>query len=195
MATDNISHFEIELRYKVDSVEGLKTFLSENARLVSSNVNQKDSYFSPENKDFFAVDYPFEWLRVRKSEKGNFFAYKHFYPENSPINSHCEEHETKIDNYDALNTILLKLGFKLKLVVEKTRTTWIYENVEIVIDEVNGLGSFIELEAKGHFNSVDDANKCLYTFVDKIKHYLGVENQKGYANLLLDRLKADNLNN
>ncbi len=47
-----------------------------------------------------------------------------------------------------MTKILLALNFKEIVVVEKTRSTWVYKEAEVALDEVKGLGVFIELEMK-----------------------------------------------
>jgi adenylate cyclase class 2 len=67
MAHENI---EIELKFPLKNPEEVAKFLNEKAELKSRDVTQKDTYFTAPHRDFLAVKYPFEWLRLRESEKG-----------------------------------------------------------------------------------------------------------------------------
>lgn len=56
------------------------------------------------------------------------------------------------------------LDFKAVIVVEKTRSSWEIKNIEVPVDEVTNLGTFIELEAKGEFESIKKAKEHLFSF-------------------------------
>lgn len=56
------------------------------------------------------------------------------------------EHEVKVDSRSELEAILTFLGYKEMVTVRKTRRTAHYQNWEICIDDVEELGSFIEVE-------------------------------------------------
>ncbi|MEM6282784.1 MAG: class IV adenylate cyclase [Chloroflexota bacterium] len=55
------------------------------------------------------------------------------------------EAEVAVSNYDAMNTILTRLGFHPYMVYEKYRTTYTFDNAEIVLDEMP-YGDFVEIE-------------------------------------------------
>jgi adenylate cyclase class 2 len=59
-----------------------------------------------------------------------------------------EEHETEIASADALRAILAALGLRPVLAFEKQRSTWHLGEAEVVIDEIEGLGTFLEIEAE-----------------------------------------------
>src|SRR5690606_8258692 len=52
-------------------------------------------------------------------------------------------------NKDTARNIILALDFKLLTKVDKTRMKYLYNDFEISLDEVMGLGSFVEVEYKG----------------------------------------------
>ena len=177
---------EIEIKLPLQNPDEVKQFLNENAKLVSENIYQKDSYFVPIHRDFLAIKYPFEWLRLRKSPKGMFITYKHFFPENVKKTDYCDEFETKIDNFEAMEKMFKSLDFKDVVVVEKSRTTWILEEVEIAIDYVTDLGFHIELEAKGSFENPQDGKSYLYRILKKLNAKVGEEDLRGYPFRILE---------
>lgn len=183
MSNDNI---EIEIKLPLSNPIEVKRFLNENAKLVSEDVYQNDSYYTPIHRDFLAVKYPFEWLRLRKSPRGAFITYKHFFPENAKKTDYCDEFEAKIDNFEAIEKIFKSLDFKEAVVVEKTRTTWIFEEVEIALDEVADLGSYVELEAVGNFNNPKDGKEYLYKILKKLNADVGEEDLRGYPFRILE---------
>jgi adenylate cyclase class 2 len=177
---------EIEVKFSLFNVEEVINFLNSNAEKISENILQKDTYLTPQHKNFLDTEFPFEWLRIRESNKGICINYKHFYPENKKEIDYCDEFETKVID-PIIIKILSCLDFKELVVVEKKRTTWIFKNVEIAIDEVNELGKFIELEITTHFDNPKKAKEFLYELVNEIGANVGEEDYRGYPFLLLEK--------
>ncbi|NOQ55943.1 MAG: class IV adenylate cyclase [Nanohaloarchaea archaeon] len=181
-----MSNNDIEIKYPLKNPDEVKQFLNKNAKLISENIYQKDSYYVPTHRDFLVVKYPFEWLRLRESSKGIFITYKHFYPNNVKKTDYCDEFETKIDNIKTMEKMFENLDFKNVVIVKKSRITWIFEEVEIVIDEVTDLGFYIELEAKKDFKNPKDGKAYLYTILKKINVKVGEEDLRGYPFRILE---------
>jgi adenylate cyclase class 2 len=83
-------------------------------------------------------------LRLRRIGKRGVLTYKQRFPSNSDI-KHQREDETRVDDPDAMESILEALGFLPALVYEKRRETWVLGKTEIVIDELP-FGLFMEIE-------------------------------------------------
>lgn len=64
------------------------------------------------------------------------------------------EHETAVDDADALADILDGLGFDPAATVEKERAYWSLDGFTVTLDAVEKLGEFVEIERE-----VDDANE------------------------------------
>ena len=58
------------------------------------------------------------------------------------------EAETEVGDFDAMDLILKRLGFRPYMVYEKYRTTYTLDGVEIVLDEMP-YGNFVEIEGDG----------------------------------------------
>jgi len=56
------------------------------------------------------------------------------------------EHEVEVSSREEMEQALFLMGFKEAIRVNKTRVTTRYDNCEICIDEIENLGSFIEME-------------------------------------------------
>jgi len=184
MSSNNI---EIEIKLPLINPQEVREFLNTHAKLVSENIYQKDTYFVPQHRDFLAEKYPFEWLRLRQSSKDISINYKHFHPENVEKTDYCDELETKIGDSSVMENMLKSLDFKEVIVVEKSRTTWLFEDVEIVVDEVSNLGSYIELEATKHFENPLDGRPYLFDFLKRLNAQVGEEDLRGYPFRILEK--------
>lgn len=179
---------EIEIKFALKNPLEVSRFLDANAQPNTKSVSQKDTYFVPAHRDFLSVKYPFEWLRIRESPNGASINYKHFYPEDSEVTDYCDEFETKVESPVVLKKILQSLDFKEAVKVEKVRSTWVFENVEVAIDEVKNIGSFIELEAMVHLDAPPEVKKLLYSTPKK--NQVGEEDLRGYPYMVWAKSKS-----
>lgn len=83
-------------------------------------------------------------LRLRKTDSKTVLTYKESLASDSDIKRRIE-HETAVTDGAAMQAILESLGYKQSLVYEKRRQTWVFETVEIVVDELP-FGLFLEIE-------------------------------------------------
>lgn len=96
-------------------------------------------------------------LRIRRTEAATILTLKQRVPFNSDI-KHQIEHETEVSDHNAMREIIGQLGLKPLMIYEKKRTTWRYEDAEIVLDELP-FGSFMEIE--GSEDAILQAEKDL----------------------------------
>jgi adenylate cyclase, class 2 len=85
-------------------------------------------------------------LRLRRVSGNATLTYKKRFPSASAIKQQREE-ETGVEDPEAMEAILMALGFTPALVYEKRRQTWRLGNTEIVID-VLPFGLFMEIEGR-----------------------------------------------
>jgi adenylate cyclase, class 2 len=83
-------------------------------------------------------------LRLRRVGKRGILTYKERFPTRSDI-KHQQEDETRVDDPEAMASILDAMGFTPAVVYEKRRETWRLGKTEIVIDELP-FGLFMEIE-------------------------------------------------
>lgn len=184
MASDNI---EIEIRIRLDEqkMEQVRKKLGEIAEFVKSS-SQKDEYFTPAHRNFIAPKFPSEWLSVRSRNGKTILNYKHFYPENVEITTHCNEFETEISDENSLQKILESLDFRPLMVIEKERDYYTYgDEFEIVLDNVKDLGFFVEIEALKDFGGHEQTKKRLMEFAAKIGIDATNMDPRGYIEMLL----------
>jgi len=145
--------------------------------------HQNDHYYAHPGRDFARTD---EALRIREDEDRVQLTYK------GPLidevaKTRCEL-ETGIDSAEIAAEILESLGFRPVRVVAKQRRpfelSWQGVSVEAVIDRVEGLGDFVELETISDPDSHQAARDHLLALAAE----LGLERseRRSYLCLLLD---------
>ncbi|ACX73426.1 adenylyl cyclase CyaB [Methanocaldococcus vulcanius M7] len=132
---------EVEVKVKIDNKEEISKKLKELGFKYIKKKFQEDIYFNGIDRDFKKTD---EALRIR-DEDGNFFiTYKG--PKLDNISKTREEIEVKIEDKEKMRKILKKLGFKEVPPIRKIREIYKKGDIEASIDEVDSLGTFLELE-------------------------------------------------
>ena len=137
-----VSVMEVESKYRSpgnDKVE--KSLVRLGAKKVSEET-MEDAYFSHPARDFGKTD---EALRLRKIADGAELSYKgpRIKMEHAKAR---EEISLRIDNALTVQRILERLGFKEFCVIKKNRKSYQLDKLRVDIDDVDGLGEFVELE-------------------------------------------------
>jgi len=78
-----------------------------------------------------------------------------------------EEVEVRISDVNAMERILIKLGFKPRLKIHKVRTEYLLPKGKVFMDRIRGLGTFVEVEALGR--SREEAECRLKELVKELK--------------------------
>jgi len=96
------------------------------------------------------------------------------------------EWESEIKDVKKLEDILLKCGFKLFGIIDKKRWQYKYNEFEINLDNIKGLGRFIEIEIFDY--NKDNGLKKIEDLMEKI----GIKKMihKGYINILREKKYA-----
>lgn len=131
---------EIEVKYRVKDLAVARQKLIELGCSFSEPVIQDDTIFINYNRPFIEFVPGDIFLRIRQSNDKAIFTFK----QGEEMNS--IERETVIENSAQLEDILGFLGFRPVVRVRKSRSKSRYEPYEVCLDEVESLGSFIELE-------------------------------------------------
>jgi len=179
---------DIEIKIRLTETEFLmiKEKLAKIAQFQNKS-DQMDKYFMPPNKNFLEPKYPFEWLSLRKRDEKVQLTYKHFYPENEKIRTHCDELETDILNLEQFEKTLRALDFKELITIKKERDVWIFDEFEIALDIVKDLGYFIEIEALKDFGGIEETRKKLLNFAILLGADISRIQKGNYPFLLLEK--------
>ncbi|MEN9625771.1 MAG: hypothetical protein RL557_99 [archaeon] len=183
---DSKNNREIELKFPLLN----PTTLIEKLKLIAQSEKgedvQRDIYYTPFHRNFLDIKPISEWLRLRESKKGFSLNYKKWHNEKGDTIS-CDEFETSLENTEVLKNIFKRLDFKELITVEKNRIVFNYKDTEIAIDDVQGLGTFIEIESNGNFVSVEETEKHLHSVLMEIGAKVGTQDFEGYPSLLLKK--------
>jgi len=181
---------EVEIKVKVDNFEEIKKKVSEIGKLIKS-IKQVDDYFVPCQRDFFAnKPQPVEHLRIRTNPDKSVFEYTKTINLKENLDYDCaEEYETEISNPEEFRKVLDFLDFKKVVTVDKQREYWMCGEIEVALDIVKNLGTFVEAEAKGDFRSNKDAKKACIGFLESlgVKEVGKKQTKKGYPSLILEK--------
>ena len=178
---------EIELKFKLDEKEfsEIKEKISKIAKFIK-NISHKDEYISPPHKDFLKPKYPYEWLRIGERGNKTILNYKHFYPEEVEVHTHCDELEFEAENAEQLRQMFSALNFKTNVVIEKQRQAYNYnDEFEIAFDTVKEIGYFIEIEAIKHSESIEKTREKLFEFAKSLGIDISTSDKRGYPYLLM----------
>ena len=97
------------------------------------------------------------------------------------------EHEVVVDSADEARGILDMLGLKEAVRVVKKRQTCECNGYEICIDEIEGLGSFIELEKIDELGEADRIQQEMFAFLKTLGISPEDHVKKGYDILMLEK--------
>lgn len=179
---------EIEIKIKLDETSFLK--VKEKLDKIADfkkKLQQVDDYFTPIHRNFVEPKFPYEWLRIGKRGGKVILNYKHFYPENVEVATHCDEFETEIQDAQQLQKILSVLNFKKLVTVDKEREVYTSEEFEIVLDVVKQLGHFIEIEAIKDLGSVEETREKLFEFAKNLGIDTSNPDKRGYPFLMMEK--------
>jgi len=179
--------YEVEQKFRTGDRTALEAELRRLGAVVGATSVQVDCYFRHPARDFAKTD---EALRIRSVGDQHFVTYKG--PKIDRETKTRQELELPLGSGEqtlaGFTQLLEALGFSRVREVRKTRRAfhvqWNGANVEGAVDNVDGLGEFIELEIVADANDVDSARKAILSLAEK----LGLESpeRRSYLEMLLE---------
>lgn len=177
---------EIKLRCPPGAAGELRQRLASGGFREERVCRQVDRYYNHPSRDFFRTD---EALRLRTVTGGGApelteLTYKS--ANRTSDGQLREELELAVASGDIMETILLRLGFVPAAVVDKRRRSFCRGNVTVCEDEVEGLGSFVEIECLSQ-----ESDAAAPDVVRAVREELGLsalaQEDRTYLELLLRR--------
>lgn len=150
---------EIEAKLKVDSLDQVRQgIVGTDARFLGQ-VQQEDDYYDDPNGIFSARD---RCLRLRRESgsKGQRTILSYKGPRQPCTFKARDEIQVQIPDGQPIGQLLLAVGLHKALTVRKRRMLWQVGNCLVCLDEVEGLGGFVEIEGPDE-NSIANIQRLL----------------------------------
>lgn len=180
--------YEVEQKFAVSDTAALLERLARLGVELGPPIEQRDQYFNHPARDFAVTD---EALRLRQSGPWSFLTYKG--PKIDAATKTRREIEVPLPDGAAQGAewpeLLQALGFRSVADVRKrrrcgrlSRGEW---ELEIVLDEVEQVGTYCELELQADDGQLDAARQCLAETAAELQ--LNAVERRSYLELLLAR--------
>jgi adenylate cyclase class 2 len=183
-------HFEVEQKHRVDDRAALVASLTERGVTLGEAVLQSDQYFAHPARDFAQTD---EALRIRTVGNSSLVTYKG--PKLDATSKTRRELELPLAASDADGSqfaeLLAALGFTPVATVRKQRRTFHIthdgRDVEGALDDVDGVGAYVELELMADDANLESAKNAISSLAAELQ--LGPSERRSYLELLLSQRK------
>lgn len=183
-----MKNIEIEIQAKIKDPQKTEKKLKEKCEFVGGR-KQTDKYFVPSDRDFFSKKQPVEYLRVREEKGKNHLMYCFLHFGEDGWLKKTDEYETEIDDPAITEEILKKIGCILKVIVKKERKYFNCGNFEVVLDKIENLGNFIEVEAKKDLGGEERTKKACLGFLNDLGVDYEMRKDMGYPNMIYGKLR------
>jgi adenylate cyclase class 2 len=183
--------FEVERKYRVADLAEIEARVRKLPARLGLAVTQVDAYYAHPCRDFAVTD---EALRIRRVGEQNFVTYKG--PKIDLASKTRRELELPLapggEGATQFAELLTALGFQLVSEVRKRRRIaeldWRGASTEIALDEVEGVGTFIEIELSADESGLETAQAQLAALADVLELKTG--ERRSYLEMLLAGRKS-----
>jgi adenylate cyclase class 2 len=183
---------EVEQKFRLTDAAAIVSALAGKCVKLAEPQLQVDRYFNHPSRDFANTD---EAFRIRQVGEQNYVTYKG--PKLDRTTKTRREIEVPIAAGPAaaegFAAILIELGFRPVAEVRKSRRKAIVDrsgrSIEIAVDEVEQVGTFVELECSADQNEMDAAKAAIASMAADLG--LTQNERKSYLELLLEQLRTN----
>ena len=138
---------EVEIKAKVNNLTEIQALLQKEGCVFSEPVTHIDTVYVEKVgtfEDFMSNTF---FPRIRQTSTGKtIFTYKRDRDPAKTDRLDKIEYEVEVSNKDTFEKILCEFGLRAAVTTTKTRIKTKYGEYEICLDDVEGLGSFVEIE-------------------------------------------------
>lgn len=181
-------NYEVEQKFPVADLAGVEAELNRLDAEVGEPLVEADMYYAHPARDFAATD---EALRIRRKGPSNYITYKG--PKIDSTTKTRQEIELELppgaESAAEWASLLEVLGFRPVAEVRKRRrkaaVAWQGRQVEASLDDVERLGTFVELELIADAAGLESAKTCIASLARRLG--LSDTERRSYLALLLDR--------
>jgi len=177
--------YEVEVKVRADH-DAVRAALEAAGAERLGVVTQTDTYYDAPDRDFAETD---EALRVRREAGGDgertLLTYKG--PLVDEDTKTREEHEVTVEDADALDGLLRGLGYEPAATVAKERERFALDGYAVTLDDVEGLGTFVEVEREVPEREVEAARAGAWAVLEDVGLGDAGSVRTSYLGLLLAR--------
>lgn len=173
------STVEVEVKAAVETLEEVRQRLQARGARREGSRRETDTYFHHPKRSFARTD---EALRIRESDGHASVTYKG--PKMDSSTKTREEVDLGVQDAEKAATILEALGFEPAGRVVKQREIYTLDPFTVTLDQVEGLGPFVEIERVVQ-DDVDQAREGVLELADDLG--LGDRERRSYLELLLEK--------
>ncbi len=164
--------YEVERKYWTHDPQAIELKLSKMGLETGPTLEQIDRYFSHPARDFGQTD---EALRIRSVGSKNYVTYKGARIDSTTktrreLELALNDGETYRGEFEKLLSLL---GFEPVMTIRKLRRKaycrWEGYVVEVSFDEIDELGTFVEIETTSDLESLDRAKAALASFAEHLQ--------------------------
>ena len=172
---------EIEIKLKVDHLAPVRDRLRAIGAQLAGEAMETNVFFDTPDRALLASDCG---LRLRHSRnfatKQEKFVVTYKGPRGEGQVKKREEIEVAVDNADAAEQMMERLGYVRQLSFEKRRETWKLDKSTVELDSLPELGSFVEIECPSEAEVMKIREKLglanvpavTPTYADLVSHHL-----------------------
>ncbi len=175
LLSDIMGILNVEIKARCSYPEKIREVLHQNNARFKGKDHQIDTYFKIEKGR----------LKLREGNIENSLIYYQRENQKGPKQSHIQLYRSQKD--DGLKEVLLN-ALEILAVVDKQREIYFVDNIKFHIDQVKGLGSFVEIEA------IDETGEIgwekLNRQCDRFIHLFGIKpddlQSESYSDMILN---------
>jgi adenylate cyclase class 2 len=179
---------EVEQKFPVEDLAVIESTLRSLGATASEPKRETDLYYAHPARDFAVTD---EALRIRRSGDANWITYKG--PKIDATTKTRREIDLPLpggpEGYASWASLVEALGFRPVAEVSKERrkalVAWEGRRVEVSLDRVHDVGTFVELELVTDADDVASAKSCIASLAQRLG--LSGSERRSYLELLLER--------
>ncbi|WIM95735.1 class IV adenylate cyclase [Actinoplanes oblitus] len=156
---------EIEVKYRVLDRDGLLKALAAEEIILSPGSYQDDQAYAPTGWQPGQPRIGVTFVRLRTQDGQCTFTTK------TPVDNvlACQEHETVVADREAMHHAIMAMGYRPTVRVAKSRRTARVGAYSLCLDEVDGVGTFMEVEAvSAHVEGMAEVQAELSAWVDSL---------------------------
>lgn len=176
---------EIEVKATLKDKQGLLLRAKKMGIVFGPAMTQDDiTYETTVPKD----DPKWNIFRIRQQDGKSILTMK-YKASSRPRDNH--ERESLIDSPKEVADMLERVGYKAGVRIRKTRQIATYKGLELCVDEVDGLGSFVEVEKLAEDDaSVDEVQDALWLLLEQLGVHPRDRIYKAYDTLMRAHLSS-----